>query len=119
MPEYRWCRLGVTRVTRAPSIGAPTRLRSTNACAWPPPSNSSCFTRVSPRLGPGGQFRFLAPAQLLALHLAGGGHRQRLDELDFARVFVRREPPAHVPLNVILQRGRGLLPGLQHDRSEE
>jgi hypothetical protein len=32
-------------------------------------------------------------AQLFALHLAGRRHRQRIDELDLARIFVRREPP--------------------------
>src|SRR5512140_2077943 len=34
------------------------------------------------------------------LHLAGGRHRQRIDELDLLRVFVRRELAAHVRLQL-------------------
>ena len=55
--------------------------------------------------------RWLALALTLAqhapLHFAGGRHRQCVDELDLFRVFVRREKPAYVLLNVRFQRRRG------------
>src|SRR5260221_4634651 len=58
---------------------------------------------------------FFALAQFLALHLAGGGHRKHIDEVDLAWVFVRREADAHVHLDLFNQRLRWRLAGLQHD----
>jgi hypothetical protein len=42
-----------------------------------------------------------------ALHLARRSHRQLVDKLDLAGIFVRREPPADVDLDVLLQALRG------------
>src|SRR6185369_15362477 len=59
--------------------------------------------------------RFFALAQFLALHLAGRRHRQRVEEFDLARVFIWREPPADVLLDLVDQRLRRRVSGLQHD----
>src|ERR1041384_8707097 len=61
------------------------------------------------------ELRLFALAKLLALDLAGGGHRQRVDELDLARVLVGRETPAHVRLDLLDQSPAGGKPRLQHD----
>src|SRR5574339_321451 len=59
--------------------------------------------------------RFFSLAQLLALHLAGGGHGQRVDELDLLRILVGREAPAHVALDLLLELPGGLRSRLRHD----
>src|SRR5690348_3812892 len=56
--------------------------------------------RFTPRRDPSLPLGFLELAQLLALHLARGGHRQGGDELDLARIFVRRKPPPHMSLYI-------------------
>ncbi len=52
-----------------------------------------------------------AGAQVYAAHLAGGGHRQLVDELDFAGIFVRGETGAYMAIanlvgNIELVRNR-------------
>src|SRR5258706_14548920 len=81
------------------------KLRSAARCAWPAPTRTMRFTRGAGcrasrrRL----ELRFFALAELLALHLAGGGHRQRVDELDLARILVGREAAADMALGLLHQ----------------
>src|SRR5258706_1653980 len=93
------------------------KLRSAARCAWPAPTRTMRFTRGAGcrasrrRL----ELRFFALAELLALHLAGGGHRQRVDELDLARILVGREAAADMALDLIDQFTAAGKSGLQHD----
>src|SRR5690349_20701187 len=102
MPEYTCFACGETSASCAPYSGFSARSRSAARWACPAPVNrirfttSGCASRLL-------ELGFFAPAQLLALHLAGGGHRQRIEELDLARVFVRREAASHVVLDFFHQ----------------
>src|SRR5688572_32795327 len=96
---------------RMPYKGSSLRDASTARCACPAPTRSRRLTPSASRL----HFRFFALAQLFALHLARGGHRQGVDELDLLRVFIGGKAAANVVLYFFGQPVRRRISRLQDD----
>src|SRR6185436_5753540 len=90
----------------ARSRAAPSSARAGLRGARVPRRSAGCASRF--------RLRLFSPAQFLALDLAGGGHRKRVDELDLARILVRREAPPYVVLYFLDKLVRGGIARLQH-----
>src|SRR5512135_1289218 len=97
MPEYTSRSEGVTRTTSTSRRGARASARSTNACAWPPPTSNS---------------RFIAPASLRyqrhvaeprrgrALRVVGVGRNRERRDLRQPGGRLRRKCPLEVRAQV-------------------
>ena len=82
--------------------------------SMPCPPKMVIASRRAPRFAPSiclSRARLLLQAQYPALHLAGGGHRQRLDEFHLLGVLLGRQLVLHVCLQLRHQLGVELLPG--------
>src|SRR6185369_14432231 len=125
MPCAQWrmaSRVATSMYGSGRRTGCPSRARSAVSASAVMVGNvmgPSSLARLARRTGSGLGVHARAPAgaEGVAIDLAGGGARQRIDELDHARELVRAKPRADVVLELARQRRTAMVrhdPRLRH-----